>query len=496
MAEPKRASWLVYALAALCIAAITIAFLIVGPSSRSAGVQSRIVTARQGIVQSTVSGSGNIEASHELNLGFKTSGVVQRILVHAGQHVVTGQLLAELDPESAEVSLEQARASLQSAEASLAQAEEDEGETSTTGSGQGATASAAAASAPSEGSAEPSSTAPTTSGSSTTNPSRGKAGPSSGSTSSESSSESSPSSTSPSSSSSTEHHESAATRAANIASANATVRSDKLAVQSAEEAVQDTRLYAPSVGTIVSLEGEVGESVSGDGTSKSSPSASSESASSPTDSSPASSSSSSASSSGSFAVLTDLESLQLVVALSESEVGHVHVGQPATVTIEALEGKKVAAHVTAVATTAASSSSGVVSYDVTFKLDQLTAGLKVGMSASVEVVVQQAEGVYVPTSAISGNTVTVANGSKREMRTVTTGLAGDSTTIVQSGLKAGEQVAMALATTTGSSGSSVFSRLSSRGSGGALGGTGGGFPGAGGFPGGGGAPVAVPGGGG
>jgi membrane fusion protein, macrolide-specific efflux system len=485
MAEPKRASWLVYALAALCIAAITIAFLIVGPSSRSASVQSRIVTAKRGVVQSTVSGSGNIAASHELDLGFKTSGVVQRILVHAGQHVVSGQLLAELDPESAEVSLAQARASLQSAEASLAQAEEDEGETST-GSGQGATASAAAASPPAEG-AEPTGTTPSTGQASA---SSGKTTPSSSSTPSKSSGESSSTS-----SSTTEHHESAATREANIASASATVRSDKLAVQSAEQAVQDTRLYAPSVGTIVSLEGEVGESVSGDGTSKSSPSASSETGSSPTGSSPSSSSDSSGSSSGSFAVLTDLESMQLVVALSESEVGHVHVGQPATVTIEALEGKKVAAHVTAVATTAASSSSGVVSYDVTFKLDQLAAGLKIGMSASVEVVVRQAEGVYVPTSAITGNTVTVANGSKRETRTVTTGLAGDSTTIVQSGLKAGEQVAMALATTTGSSGSSLFSRFSSRASGGTLGGSGGGFSGAGGFSGGG-TPVAIPGGGG
>lgn len=492
MAEPQRASWLVYALAALCIAAITIAFLIVGPSSRSAGVQSRIVTAKRGVVQSTVSGSGNIAASHELDLGFKTSGVVQRILVHAGQHVVTGQLLAELDPESAEVSLEQARASLQSAEASLAQSEEDEGETST-GSGQGATASAAVASSPAEGGAEPTGTTPSIGQSSA---SSGKTTPSSSSTPSKSSGESSSTSSSPSSSSTTEHHESAATREANIASASATVRSDKLAVQSAEQAVQDTRLYAPSVGTIVSLEGEVGESVSGDGTSKTSPSASSETGSGPTGSSPSSSSDSGGSSSGSFAVLTDLESMQLVVALSESEVGHVHVGQPATVTIEALEGKKAAAHVTAVATTAASSSSGVVSYDVTFKLDQLTAGLKIGMSASVEVVVRQAEGVYVPTSAITGNTVTVANGSKRETRTVTTGLAGDSTTIVQSGLKAGEQVAMALATTTtSSSGSSLFSRFSSRGSGGTLGGTGGGFSGAGGFSGGGAAPVAIPGGG-
>ena len=45
------------------------------------------------------------------------------------------------------------------------------------------------------------------------------------------------------------------------------------------------------------------------------------------------------------------------------------------------------------------SSSGAVSYDVTFQLDQGAEGLKVGMSATAEVVVKQAEGVNVPTSA-------------------------------------------------------------------------------------------------
>jgi HlyD family secretion protein len=74
-------------------------------------------------------------------------------------------------------------------------------------------------------------------------------------------------------------------------------------------------------------------------------------------------------------VLSDLEAMQLVVALSESEIGNVHVGQIATLTIEALNGRKVAAHVTQVAQTP-TSTSGAVSYDVTFKLDQGAAGSK------------------------------------------------------------------------------------------------------------------------
>lgn len=53
-----------------------------------------------------------------------------------GEHVVTGQLLATLDPESTEVTLEQDKASVKSAEAGLAQAEEDGGESATAGATQ------------------------------------------------------------------------------------------------------------------------------------------------------------------------------------------------------------------------------------------------------------------------------------------------------------------------------------------------------------------------
>ena len=62
----------------------------------------------------------------------------------------------------------------------------------------------------------------------------------------------------------------------------------------------------------------------------------------------------------------------------------------------------------------------MVSYDVTFQLDQLEAGLKPGMSATAEVVVKQAEGVNVPTSAISAGSVTVMRGGKQVRQRVVT----------------------------------------------------------------------------
>ena len=87
-----------------------------------------------------------------------------------------------------------------------------------------------------------------------------------------------------------------------------------------------------------------------------------------------------------------------MVPLSESEIGNVHDGQIATVTIEALSGRKVAAHVASVEP-GADQQQRRGSYDVTFQLDQGAEGLKVGMSATAEVVVKQAEGLNVPTSA-------------------------------------------------------------------------------------------------
>jgi multidrug efflux pump subunit AcrA (membrane-fusion protein) len=432
MDNQTRASWLVYALGALCVAAIVAAFLVVGPPSQSATVQSRIVKVQQGVVQSTASGSGTIQPAIQLDLGFKTAGVVQRIYAAQGAPVAAGQLLAELNPQSVEVTLEQAKASLLAAEASLAQEEENSGETS---SGQGGTTSTRAT------------------------PEKTK--------------------------------ESAATREANLASAKAAVRSDALVVQSDEQAVQDTKLYAPTNGTIVSLSGEVGETVSGAGTSKaSSTGSSSSSTGTGTGSTGAgaaaggrtgggasstSAASSSTSSGSSFAVLSDLSTMQLVVPLSESEIVHVHVGQPATVTIEALEGLKLAAEVVSVATLA-TSNSGVVSYDVTFQLNQTGSGVRPGMSASAEVVVKQEEGVNVPTSAISGGAVTVVRKGKHVRQTVVTGVAGNATTIILSGLKAGEEIALPVAST--SSATSLTSKLAGRGGGlggGGLGGGGGVF---------------------
>src|SRR5665213_2332316 len=91
MSERTRASWLVYALGALCAGAVAGAILVVGPASGSQPTATRTATVAQGVVQSTVSGTGNLQPASQLNLGFQTGGTVTNIYVTQGQHVVTGR---------------------------------------------------------------------------------------------------------------------------------------------------------------------------------------------------------------------------------------------------------------------------------------------------------------------------------------------------------------------------------------------------------------------
>jgi hypothetical protein len=133
----------------------------------------------------------------------------------------------------------------------------------------------------------------------------------------------------------------------------------------------------------------------------------------------------------------------------------VKVGQPATVTVNAASGEQFAAHVTHIASLASSSSSGgttAVSYGVTLQLDQTGKQLKDGMSVSAQIVTARASGLTVPTQAVTGSSVTLLRNGKRTTQQVQTGLTGDSSTLIVSGLKAGDVVVVRSATATGAGG--------------------------------------------
>jgi macrolide-specific efflux system membrane fusion protein len=176
----------------------------------------------------------------------------------------------------------------------------------------------------------------------------------------------------------------------------------------------------------------------------------------------------------------------MTVAFSESDISKVHIGQPATVTLDALSGVELAAHVSSISPVGTTSSS-VVSYDATLTLDQTDSRVKPGMSASAAVIVGQASGVTVPSAAITGSgslaTVNLLKGGETVSQPVVVGLRGDSRTQIISGLKAGDQVVVTIALPSLGSSSTSGSGTGTLGRG--LGGAGG-LGGGGAFPGGGG----------
>jgi multidrug efflux pump subunit AcrA (membrane-fusion protein) len=450
----RRPALITVALAALAAAAVVGAVVVVG-SPASTSTQERTATVARGVIQATVSGSGNLEPANEADVDFATSGEITHVYVKEGQHVSEDEILAKIDPDAANVELAQAEADLQSAQDALDQAEEAESSTTTT-------------------------TATTAQSSGSTGASGSDSGSSSGSGS--------------------------ATSTMTVAAAQANVDSAQLSVTSAEKAVAATTLRAPMAGTVTAVNGSVGTTV-GSGSSSSS-SSSSSSGSSSNGASVAgglggsgSDSSSSGSSSGSslgssFITLAQISRFKMEVSLSESDVGSVKVGQPATVTVNAASGEQFAARVTDIGVLSSSSGSGTssaVSYPVTLSLDQTGKALKAGMSATADVVTSQVTGLAVPSQALTGSTVTVeAADGARTTQQVQTGVVGDSTTQIVSGLKAGDRVvvrsaAAALGAAAGGSdqlNNALRSRVGAGGVGGGLGGAGlagGGFGGGGGF---------------
>jgi macrolide-specific efflux system membrane fusion protein len=402
------------------------------------------VSAQKGVVQSTVTGSGNIQAGTSDDLNFQTSGTLSAVDVKVGQHVNKGQLLATLDPTNAQLALDQAESQLTAAQDQLSSAES--GSSTSTGSSSGGSSSSS-------------------SGSSTT---------------------------------------STTTSASSIATAQAAVDTAQANVNTAQTALNNTKLYAPISGTVASVASlSTGDSVSAgsaggtSGASTGSTSGSSTGSSTSTAGSLGSSSSgttgtsSTSTTSSPFVQIVNTSTMTMTVSFSESDVNKLKVGQAATVTPDALSGVQLGAHVTSISPVG-TTSNNVVSYQATLTLDQNDPSVKPGMSATASVITGQAQGVNVPNAAVIGSgslgTVTIMRNGKQTTRQVVVGLRGNSRTQIVSGLSTGDQLVIKTVlppltpATTGTTSSS-----------GTLGGTGarpGGFGGGGGtFGGGGGRPA-------
>ena len=119
---PARYRWVNALLAAAVIALGVGAYFIVNTSSTPATTASiRTAAVTRGVVLSSVSATGNVQAASQLSVNFRTSGTLSAVLVKVGQHVKAGQILGRIDPTDAKAAVSEAEASLKTAKANLEQ---------------------------------------------------------------------------------------------------------------------------------------------------------------------------------------------------------------------------------------------------------------------------------------------------------------------------------------------------------------------------------------
>ncbi|MBI2854224.1 MAG: efflux RND transporter periplasmic adaptor subunit [Chloroflexi bacterium] len=151
--------------------------------------------------------------------------------------------------------------------------------------------------------------------------------------------------------------------------------------------------------------------------------------------------------------IVDTTTPQIDAVVSEVDISRVKQGQRATITLDSLPGVPVAGVVSTIAIQG-KNTSGVVSYPINVQVTPPAGSvLRTGMTATVTLVVQQANNVLVvPNRAVGGNsrnpTVTVVVNGQSQTKPVTLGLSDDSRTQIVEGISQGDMV---LVDTSGSS---------------------------------------------
>ncbi|NNJ10108.1 efflux RND transporter periplasmic adaptor subunit [Chloroflexales bacterium ZM16-3] len=161
--------------------------------------------------------------------------------------------------------------------------------------------------------------------------------------------------------------------------------------------------------------------------------------------------------------LVNRDPLHVDLKLNENDIAMVQLGQPVSLTIDAISDWKADGTVSYIAP-AAETTNDVVTYRVRVSFPDADAQVKVGMTANLEIVTATREdALLVPNSALqpkgAGRVVLVPNadGTTREVD-VTIGLSDGINTEILSGLSAGETVVANPGAQTKPSGGGMFGR--------------------------------------
>ncbi len=110
-------------IAAGAIACVIAGFVSLGGGSATT-TSIRTAEVQRGVVQSSVSATGNVQVAGSVTVNFASGGVLTAVYVNVGDHVTVLQPLAKLDDTIQKASLASAQANLSSANAKLVQTQE------------------------------------------------------------------------------------------------------------------------------------------------------------------------------------------------------------------------------------------------------------------------------------------------------------------------------------------------------------------------------------
>lgn len=118
MAKRKKSRTWIIILLLLAIISI-LGYLVFKKNSAPKGEEVTVATVEKRIIKETVSASGRIFPETEVKISSDVSGEIVQLVVEEGDSVVTGQLLAKIDPEAYLSQVERGEAALNSAKSQI-----------------------------------------------------------------------------------------------------------------------------------------------------------------------------------------------------------------------------------------------------------------------------------------------------------------------------------------------------------------------------------------
>jgi HlyD family secretion protein len=121
--KTKKTFWRVGLL--IVTAAAVVFFVFIKPKLAARKIEYTFVTLKKGLIESTISSTGTLEAINTLQVGTQISGTISKIYADYNDRVKAGQLLAEIDIRLLNAALMNAQANLSVVSTRLKQAEEE-----------------------------------------------------------------------------------------------------------------------------------------------------------------------------------------------------------------------------------------------------------------------------------------------------------------------------------------------------------------------------------